>query len=44
MKIGDTEFNVEWLKSVTLQEALKSALPNVEEAWRIVNNKPKKNK
>ena len=44
LKIGNTEYNVEWLKSVTLQEALKSSLPNIEEAWRLVNKKPKKSK
>ena len=44
LKIGNTEYNEKWLKSVPLKEALKSTLPNVEEAWRIVNKKPKKSK
>ena len=46
MKIGNTTYNVEWLKSVTLTEAKKTQSPNIEQAWREVNKekatKPKR--
>jgi hypothetical protein len=42
VKIDNVEFNVEWLKSMTLAKAKKLKIPNIELAWKMANAKPKK--
>lgn len=40
MKIGNTYFNVDELKKLTLTQARKLKIPHIEEAWRVANKKP----
>jgi len=42
LRIGNSTFNVEELKKITLKQAKELPIPHIEEAWRKVNKKPQK--